>query len=674
MAAKDIEAGRTHVLVTIRDRMTQGLKAAEQKLQNFGRMVATSAGVITAGGAAGLAWPLKLAANMEQTQVAFEVMLGSGDKAKKMLADIEKMGAETPFTFDQLKDAGQTLLNFNVSGERLLPTMRAIGDVAAGDADRFARLSLAYGQTTAKGRLMGQEVNQMIEAGFNPLAEISRTTGRTMADLSDSMEKGQVSSAMLANAFVTASGTGGKFNGMMAKQSQTLIGLLSTAFDNAAMVARAFGDTLVPAIKKTVTVVIALSKIVTTWVANNKALVGTIAAIVGVVVVVSAAFAGIGIAVMAASFYVGLMASGFSVIAAVIGFVFSPMGALVGVLIGLGVAAYAFRGSIAASFGSLIAWFGPVYDMMLQLGALFSGTITGIIDALSAGNIETAGNIAWAGLLAITFTATSSLIDIVMAMLGTVGQAIMAGNWGLAASIAMLSVQIQIVRVWNEIASLWDAAVMSLAIVFDTVITAIPESFRQAGFKIAETITWLIGKFGELIGMKDNFMTKLSAEIAVMNKQQTGDAQRQQQQRTEQRMTAFNEKEKNRGAGVSAMEQQLAGLNAQAAAGYNAAGSPTGESMAAAARQKLDYALAAAQEEQAKAKAKGAQVAGGSQLASAAVDSTSKKATAGTFSAVAAGLLGTSRSDAANQTARNTAKMVSIMQKPTATPKAGLAP
>ena len=172
--------------------------------------------------------------------------------------------------------------------------------------------------------------------------------------------------------------------------------------------------------------------------------------------------------------------------------------------------------------------------------------------------------------------------------------------------------------------------------------------------------------------MKDNFMTKLSAEIAVMNKQQTGDAQRQQQQRTEQRMTAFNEKEKNRGAGVSAMEQQLAGLNAQAAAG--SANNPTGESLAADARKKLDYALAAAKEEQAAAKAKGAQVAGGSQMAGVAVDATAKKATAGTFSAVAAGLLGTSRSDAANQTARNTAKMVSIMQKPTATPKAVLAP
>jgi tape measure domain-containing protein len=366
MAAKDIEAARAHVLITIRDRMTQGLKVAEQKLQNFGRYVATSAGVVTAGVGAGLAWPLKLAANMEQTQVAFEVMLGSGDKAKKLLKDLEQMGADTPFTFDQLKDAGQTLLNFNVSGNVLLPTLRAIGDVSAGNAERFSRLALAYGQTTAKGRLMGQEVNQMVEAGFNPLNEISRTTGRSMRELTDAMEKGEVSAAMLQNAFVTASGAGGKFFGMMDKQSKTLIGLLSTLFDNAAMVARVLGDTLLPAVSKTVAITIALTKGIATWIAQNRELAGAIATVAAGVFLASAAVFGLGIASMAASFFFGIMASGLAAITATIGFLFSPMGVLVGVLIALGVAAFQFRAGIVEAFG-------PVFDSILQLKDIFMG-------------------------------------------------------------------------------------------------------------------------------------------------------------------------------------------------------------------------------------------------------------------------------------------------------------
>jgi hypothetical protein len=674
MAAKDIEAGRAHVLVTIRDRMTQGFKAAEQKLKNFGAMVATSAGVITAGGAASLAWPLKLSANMEQTKVSFETMLKSADKAKELLGDLNKFAEDTPFQFPEIADAAKKLLAFKSSASNVKSELEMLGNISSGIGDPIGEIAELYGKARVQGRLFATDMNQFMNRGIDITTSLAQQFRVAETDVSKLVEEGKVGFPQLDKALRSLTTGNGQFAGGMEKQSRTLIGLISTLMDNLGAAARVMGDSLLEPMKTIARVGIAITKVIAGWIEKNKALVGTVAAIIAGVVTVGAGFVALGVAAMSASFVLGLVASGFSAIAAVIGFVFSPMGALVGVLIGLGVAAYAFRGSIAASFGSLLAWFGPVYDSLLQLGALFSGTITGIIDALSAGNIETAGNIAWAGLLAITFTATSSLIDMVVSMLGTVGQAIMSGNWGLAASIAMLSVQIQIVRVWNEIASLWDAAVMALSIVFDRVITAIPESFRQAGYKIAETITWLMGKFGELLGMKDNFMTKLSAEIATMNKQETGDAQRQQQKRDEQKMAAFNAKEQNRGAGVSAMEQQLAGLNAQAAAGYGAAGSPTGESMAAEARKKLDYALAAAQEEQAKAKAKGAEVKSGSQMAGVAVDATAKKATAGTFSAVAAGLLGTSRSDAANQTARNTAKMVSIMQKPTATPKAVMAP
>ncbi len=217
MAAKDIEAGRAFVVVAIRDKLTQGLKLAEKKMQQFGRYVATSAAVVSGASVAGMAWPLKLSADMEQSTVSMEVFLGSSEAAKKMIGSIEEMAARTPFQFDDLKDAAQLLLGFGASGDQVLPMMRMLGDVSGGNKERFQRLALAFGQVMAKTRLMGQEVMQMTEQGFNPLAEISKLTGKSMRVLMDEMEAGQISFPMLVAAFQSATAAGGRFNGMMEK-------------------------------------------------------------------------------------------------------------------------------------------------------------------------------------------------------------------------------------------------------------------------------------------------------------------------------------------------------------------------------------------------------------------------------------------------------------------------
>ncbi|MEQ1812545.1 MAG: tape measure protein, partial [Terricaulis sp.] len=672
MAAKDIEAGRAHVLISIRDRMTQGLKAAEQKLQAFGRSVAVGAGVVTAGVGAGLAWPLKLAANMESTQVAFEVMLGSGEKAKQMLADIEKMGAETPFTFDQLKDAGQMLLNFNVDANKLLPTMKSIGDVAAGDADKFSRLSLAYGQTTAKGRLMGQEVNQMVEAGFNPLAEIARTTGRSMKDLTDDMEDGKLSAAMLQNAFITASSSGGKFDGMMAKQSQTLSGLMSTLIDNAAMVARAFGDTLVPTLKTFINVGITIAKIVTNWVKENKAVIGIVAAVAAGVFGIGAAFVALGGAVMAGSFVVGLLASGFGALMTVLSVVFSPVGALIagliglGVaaiagLIGLGVAAYMFRDQIFEALAPVIAFFQPVLDKVSELWTLFQQTFNGIVSALASGQIETAGRIAWDGLLAITLTATSRIIDLMMSMLGTVGKAIMSGNWSLAGAIAMAKLWIVVANGADKVKFVWSAMALGMAEVFDRILYGIQRIMRSMVSGILQSVMFLQEKIYGLMAALEAFDAKISGRanigawkdkvnevVAARQKLASGAAQKtadaEQSQRSEARFQVFAGGENKRQFASRQRQAYLSQLEQQANAGYQAAGNPTGASLAAAARANLAATLTQAKTEQAALKDKGAKAAAPALNAvNNVVPSTEKKATAGTFSAVGALLLGTSR-------------------------------
>jgi tape measure domain-containing protein len=156
---------------------------------------AATAGALLAAATAGVGiggWGLKLAADAEMSQVAFETMLGSAEKAKKMLADLKEFGAKTPFEFPQLRDNAKLLLNFGISADQIMPTLQMLGDVAGGDGEKLNGLTLAFAQMSSAGRLMGQDLLQMINAGFNPLQEISRTTGESMADLKKRMEAGGI--------------------------------------------------------------------------------------------------------------------------------------------------------------------------------------------------------------------------------------------------------------------------------------------------------------------------------------------------------------------------------------------------------------------------------------------------------------------------------------------------
>lgn len=172
------------------------------------------------GAKAGLA----IASDVEQATIAFETMAGSAEKGQKMYADLRKFAASTPITLNGAQQAAKTLLAFGVDSQKIIPTLKMLGDVSGGNQERFNQLSLAFAQTQAAGRLMGQEVLQFINAGFNPLQIISEKTGRSMADLKKDMENGAISANMVTAAFMSATSEGGRFFGMMDRMSKTALG------------------------------------------------------------------------------------------------------------------------------------------------------------------------------------------------------------------------------------------------------------------------------------------------------------------------------------------------------------------------------------------------------------------------------------------------------------------
>lgn len=171
-------------------------------------------------------------ATVEQLQTSFEVMTGSATKATDIVEKLKEIGANTPFEFTGLAETTQLLMNYGFEADDAISKMQMLGDISQGSADKMNRIATAYGQMSSAGKVSLEDVKQMIEAGFNPLQEISQSTGESMASLYDRISKGTISIDEITASMERSTSAGGKYFQSMEKQSQTLNGQWSTAQDN----------------------------------------------------------------------------------------------------------------------------------------------------------------------------------------------------------------------------------------------------------------------------------------------------------------------------------------------------------------------------------------------------------------------------------------------------------
>jgi tape measure domain-containing protein len=191
---------------------------------------------------------ISLAMGFETAKISWGVLLGDMGEGEKMFSKIQALAAKTPLSFESVEQGARTLKQFGLATADILPTIKMLGDVSAGNADKLRGLSVVYGQIMSTGRLMGQDLLQLINQGFNPLTIISKKTGESMAELKKRMEQGGISAQEVADAFKSATSEGGLFYGMMDKTALTASGQLSTAMDNIKMQMAAFGDSLLTVI------------------------------------------------------------------------------------------------------------------------------------------------------------------------------------------------------------------------------------------------------------------------------------------------------------------------------------------------------------------------------------------------------------------------------------------
>lgn len=189
---------------------------------------------------------IRKTAELDEARAKFRAFTGDVEKANKVLADLRQFSLENPVKFGAASGAVATMLQFGVSSGTVLQDFKAIATITGGVTERMDKLALAFAQSSAAGKLMGQELIQMVNAGFNPLQIISEQSGKSMAQLRDEMSKGQISFDMVRQAFQDAVGEGGKFNGLLGELANTTAGKLTRMESAFEALGISFGELIQP--------------------------------------------------------------------------------------------------------------------------------------------------------------------------------------------------------------------------------------------------------------------------------------------------------------------------------------------------------------------------------------------------------------------------------------------
>lgn len=159
-------------------------------------------------------------AEFEQYLTSFEVLLQSSEKAEKLISDLDKLGAATPFELPDLTKASEQLLAFGTAEEDVMTRLNQLGDLSKGKADILERITLAYGKMQAKGKVSLEELNMMTEAGVPIIKELANQLNITTDALFSKITKGEINIKNINKAMESMTSEGGQFFGMMEKQSR----------------------------------------------------------------------------------------------------------------------------------------------------------------------------------------------------------------------------------------------------------------------------------------------------------------------------------------------------------------------------------------------------------------------------------------------------------------------
>jgi len=252
------------------DTMSRRLDDGARRAQGFGNMVKNalsfagglgivkSVDAIAEGLKSGVKMGIDFDSTMQQNKISFETMLGSAEKADKLLGNLADMAAKTPFEFPELATAAKSLTAFGIDAGQIPDKLRRIGDIASGVGAPIGELSELFGKAKVQGRLFAEDINQLTGRGIPIIQELAKQFGVSESEVKKLVESGKIGFPELDKAFTSLTDKGGKFSGMMEAQSGSFKGLMSTLKDNVQMT---FGKVLQPTFDNFTNVI--LPKIIT---------------------------------------------------------------------------------------------------------------------------------------------------------------------------------------------------------------------------------------------------------------------------------------------------------------------------------------------------------------------------------------------------------------------------
>lgn len=255
------------------------LEAIEKRTESTSRYMREMGAIGTATFAAlGLATKkfLSDAGELEQQTIAFETMLGSAEKAKDMLEDLSAFAAKTPFELQGIRGTAKQLMAMGIEQDKLIPTMKALGDVSAGLSVDLDRIAYNYGQVKTQTKLTGVELKDFMRAGIPLLGALSDVLGKSETEIKEMVSAGQIGFPVVEEAFRRMTSEGGQFQDLMFKQSASLNGQISNLKDNLTKMSEVIGTALLPVAKEITAKFIEITQKITAWVSENPRLAATI--------------------------------------------------------------------------------------------------------------------------------------------------------------------------------------------------------------------------------------------------------------------------------------------------------------------------------------------------------------------------------------------------------------
>lgn len=231
------------------EKLNKGVEKAEKKTTNLSKAldkIAKPAMIVSTALATSGVAAIKFAGELEQTQIALEVLLKDAEKATQIKDEWTQLASSTPFSTSDIDSAGKKLLAFNIESEKVTDTLRRIGDISAATGSSISEIADIYGKAAVQGRLFAEDINQFQGRGIPVVQALAKVLNVAETEIRGMVTEAKIGFPELEKAFNFMTDEGGQFAGMMDKLSESTLGKFSTTMDNAKLALASFGEVMQP--------------------------------------------------------------------------------------------------------------------------------------------------------------------------------------------------------------------------------------------------------------------------------------------------------------------------------------------------------------------------------------------------------------------------------------------